>query len=105
MKQVSPRLIKGSAALTKTLRKSRSTRPLVKTLPIILAEVSKILKQKYARRKQITPALAARVMAQVTAKVLGNPMTAATALMSSSDDNNSKPALPPRRRKRELAYQ
>jgi hypothetical protein len=99
MKQVCPRLIKGSAALTKTLRKSPSTRPLVKTLPIILAKVGKILKQKNAQGKKMTLALAARVMAKVTAKVLGNPMTAASALMGSSRGDR-KTALPARRQRK-----
>ena len=103
MKQVSPRLIKGSAALTKTLRKSHSTRPLVKTLPIILAKVGKILKQKNAQGKRITPALAARVMAKVTDKILSNPITTARALMEPSRAK-IKAALPPRRRKRRPVY-
>jgi hypothetical protein len=85
MRQISPKLIKGAAALTRILRQSPATRPLVKTVPTIVARTSNILAQRAAQEKAITPETAARVMAAETRKVLGNPMTCAKTLMRSSD--------------------
>lgn len=83
MQLVSPGLVKGSASLTRTLRRSPKTRPLVRMLPAILTRVRKVLAQQVARGRQITPDLAARIMANETQKVLGSPMSA-KALMGSS---------------------
>jgi hypothetical protein len=83
MRQVCPGLVRGAATLTRTLRKSHKTRPLVKMLPVILTRVRKVLAQQIARGRQITPDLAARIMAKETLKVLGSEMSVKT-LMGSS---------------------
>jgi hypothetical protein len=87
MQLVSPGLVKGAATLTRTLRKSPKTRPLVKMLPVILIRVRKVLAQQVARGRQITPDLAARIMAGETQKVLGSSMSA-NAFMDSSMDSS-----------------
>ncbi len=84
MRQISPKLVKGAATLTRTLRKSPATRPLVKTVPTIVARASNTLARQAAQGKPIAPQTAARVMAAETRKVLGNPMTCAKTLMRSS---------------------
>lgn len=85
MRQISPKLVKGAAALTRILRQSPATRPLVKTVPTIVARTSNTLIREAAQGKAIVPQTAARVMAAETYKVLGNPMTCAKTLMRSSD--------------------
>lgn len=84
MRQTYPRLVKGTAALTRTLRSSPTTRPLVKTLPTIAMKTRKTLEQHAAQGKPITPNTAAKVMAAHTAKVIGNPTECAKAMMRSS---------------------
>ena len=84
MRQISPKLVKGAAALTRILRQSPATRPLVKTVPTIVARTSNILAQPAAQGKAIASQTVARVMAAETYKVLGNPMTCAKTLMRSS---------------------
>ncbi|NJS11903.1 MAG: hypothetical protein HC789_16760 [Microcoleus sp. CSU_2_2] len=85
MQQISPKLVKGAAALTRILRQSPATRPLVKTVPTIVAKTSNILAQRAAQEKAIAPQTAARVMAAETYKVLGNPMICVQTLIRSSD--------------------
>jgi hypothetical protein len=84
MRRIYPRLIRGTAALTHTLRKSPSTRPLVKAVPTIAARAGQKLARQAAQGKPITPTTAARVMAGETKKVLGNPTTAAKTLVRST---------------------
>lgn len=84
MQRIYPRLVRGTAALTQTLRKSPTTRPLVKTIPTIAARAGQKLARQAAQGKSITPTTAARVMAAETKKVLGNPMASAQTLLRSS---------------------
>lgn len=84
MRRIYPRLVRGTAVLTQTLRKSPTTRPLVKTIPTIAARAGQKLARQAAQGKPITPTTAARVMAGETQKVLGNPMTSAKTLLRSA---------------------
>ncbi|MEB3277741.1 MAG: hypothetical protein VKK42_02315 [Lyngbya sp.] len=84
MRRISPAMVKGAATLTRTLRKSSATRPLVKTVPTIVARASQKLAKQAAHGKPVSRQTAARVMAGETQKVLGNPMTCAKTLMRSS---------------------
>lgn len=103
MRQISPKLVKGAATLTRTLRKSPSTRPLVKAVPSIVARASNKLARQAAQGKPVTSKTAARVMASETQKVLGNPITCAKTLVRSSRAA-SKVARAPRKR-REPVYE
>ena len=84
MARISPKLVKGAATLTSTLRKHPSTRPLIKAVPTIIARTSNTLARQAAQGKAVTPTMAARVMAGETKKVLGNPMTCAKAMVRST---------------------
>ncbi|NMG10275.1 hypothetical protein DP117_26750 [Brasilonema sp. UFV-L1] len=101
MGQVSPKLVRGAATLTRTLRKSPSTRSLVRVLPTILTRVGHKLKRMAAQGKRITPAIAARVMANETRKVLGSPVTAAKSLLLSSQDDSQVAAPAPQQRRQQ----
>jgi hypothetical protein len=85
MARISPKVVKGAATLTRTLRKHPSTRPLVKTVPTIVARTGQKLAQQAAQGKPITSTTAAQVMAGETKKVLSNPMTCAKAMVRSTE--------------------
>ncbi|HAX85660.1 MAG TPA: hypothetical protein DCY91_05160 [Cyanobacteria bacterium UBA11370] len=85
MARISPKVVKGAATLTRTLRKHPATRPLVKTVPTIVARTGQKLAKQAAQGKPVTPTTAAQVMAGETKKVLGNPMTCAKALVRSTE--------------------
>ena len=84
MQKVTPYVVKGAAKLTKTLRKSSSTRPLVKMVPTIARLTNKTLGKQAVKGKKITRPLAAKVMATHTKKVLSNPKTCAKTLVKAS---------------------
>lgn len=84
MQKVTPHLVKGAAKLTKTLRKSSTTRPLVKMVPTIARLTNKTLNKQAVKGKKITRPLAAKVMATHTKKVLSNPTTCAKTLVKTS---------------------
>lgn len=84
MCRIAPNIVKGGAYLTRTLRKSRTTRPLVRTIPTIALRTSRTLAQQAAQGRQITPSVAARVMAGHTRKVLSSPTTTAKTLLNSA---------------------
>jgi hypothetical protein len=83
MRQITPSLIRGSVYLTRTLRKSPTTRPFVKVIPSIVDRTSKTLAKQAAKGQPITPRMAARVMAGHTQKVLSSPVTVAKTLIGS----------------------
>jgi len=84
MARISPKVVKGAATLTRTLRKHPATRPLVKTVPTIVARTGQKLAKQAAQGKPVTPTTAAQVMAGETKKVLSNPMTCAKAMVRST---------------------
>lgn len=85
MARISPKVVKGAATLTRTLRKHPATRPLVKTVPTIVARTGQKLAKQAAQGRPVTPTTAAKVMAGETKKVLGNPMTCAKAMVRSTE--------------------
>ncbi len=104
IRQIYPKLVKGAATLTRTLRKYSSTRPLVKTVPTIFARAGKTLARQAAQGKPVTTKTAARIVAGETRKVLGNPMTTAKAVVRSSRAAQ-RIAKPAPRRRREPMYE
>lgn len=98
IRKLSPHLIKGSAALTRTLRKSPKSSGLVKLLPTILKRVSKKLLHLSAQGKRLTPTIAGHIMMKETQKILGSPHHAAQALGVSSYPDSSNDTTPRRRR-------
>ncbi len=73
VKAVSPTLSSGAARLTKLMKNNPATRPLVKVVPSIAKKTVATLARKVAKGKPVTPAIAKRVMAKHTMRVLSNP--------------------------------
>jgi hypothetical protein len=75
-----PQLVRGSAALTRVLRRRPVTRPAVRTVPTIVRRTTQVLARRAAAGQPVTRRTAARVMAAQTRRVIGTPRTAARAI-------------------------
>lgn len=73
MRRVTPQLTRGVANVTRTLFRNRATRPLIHAVPRIARTTVARLGSQVARGRRITPQLAARTLAQQTARTLSNP--------------------------------
>jgi hypothetical protein len=73
VKAVSPTLSSGAARLTKLMKNNPATKPLVKVVPSIAKKTVATLARKAAKGKPVTPAIAKRVMAKHTMRVLSSP--------------------------------
>jgi hypothetical protein len=80
LRRVLRHLVRGSAVLTRILRRRRSTRPLVRAVPSIMRRTVKDLKRQAARGVPITRRHAARAAAKQVRRVLGSPRAAAAAI-------------------------
>jgi hypothetical protein len=80
LRRVLPHMVRGTAVLTRVLRKSKKTKPAVRAVPTIVKSAAKTLKKRAAAGKPVTPKAAARVMAKKTQRVLGNPRVCAAAM-------------------------
>jgi len=78
--KVAPKLTKGVNAAAKSLRGNPATRPLVQALPQVVRRTTADLAQQAAQGKPINGNVAVRVLANQTAKLLGNPQAAVQAL-------------------------
>ncbi|HEV8559443.1 MAG TPA: hypothetical protein VGR06_24135 [Actinophytocola sp.] len=74
-----PQLVRGIAAVTRTLRRNPATRPLVRALPTVVRRTAQCLGRQAADGRPITPRTAVRTLAAQTAGVLGNPRQCAAA--------------------------
>ncbi|MCH5674137.1 hypothetical protein [Streptomyces gilvus] len=68
-----PQLVRGLAGVTRTLRRSPATRPLVRALPTIAVRTTSSLARQVARGRPVTARSAARTLAGQTAAVLSDP--------------------------------
>lgn len=84
VKKMEPKIVKASAKLTRLMRKSSTTRPLVPAVPMIARLTGKSLAKQAARGKTITTPVAAKTMMAQTKKVLGNPGTCAKTVVKST---------------------
>jgi hypothetical protein len=73
-------LNRGSAVLTKMLRRHRITAPYVRTVPTIVSRTAVALKKQAAAGHPITRQTAGRAMAAQTRRVLGSPALCAKAV-------------------------
>jgi lysozyme family protein len=73
-------LNRGSAVLTKMLRRHRITAPYVRTVPTIVSRTALALKKQAAAGHPITRQTAGRAMAAQTRRVLGSPALCAKAV-------------------------
>jgi hypothetical protein len=80
LRRILPSLVRGTAILTRILRRQRLTRPAVRVIPNIVQRTSRVLAQRSATGRPVTRQVAGRVMAAQTRRVLGNPRTCANAI-------------------------
>jgi hypothetical protein len=78
-----PSLVCGLAGVVRTLRRNQVTRPLVRVVPTIVRSTALKLANEALRGNGVTPQTAVRVLANPTARVLGNPRHAARAFRRS----------------------
>ena len=71
--RAAPALIPGVAIVTRTLRRSPVTRPLIRTIPTIVRRTAASISQQVRQRRAVTPKTAVRTLARQTAQVLGSP--------------------------------
>jgi len=80
LRRLIPHLIRGAAILTRILRRRRITRPAVRTVPLIVRQTARALRQRAASGAPVTRRTAGQVMGIVTRRVLSNPRTCALAI-------------------------
>jgi hypothetical protein len=80
LRRILPHLVRGTAILTRILRRHRSTKPLVRVVPTIVRRTVKDLKRQAARGVPITRRMAGRAASRQVRKVLGSPRAVSAAL-------------------------
>ena len=80
LRKILPHMVRGTAILTRILRRRRATRPMVRAVPTIMRRTVKELKRHAAKGVPITRKHAARVAAKQVRKVLSSPKACATAV-------------------------
>lgn len=73
LRRVLAHLVRGTAILTRLLRRRRITRPAVRAVPLIVHQTAKTLTRQAASGQPITRQQAGRVMARHTQRVLSSP--------------------------------
>jgi len=73
LKNVLASMVRGSAILTRILRRHRATRVAVRAVPTIVRRTAQTLQRRAASGRPVTKRAAARVMARQTQNVLGSP--------------------------------
>jgi hypothetical protein len=81
LRRILPHLVRGSAILTRILRRRRITRPAVRAVPTIVRRTSRTLVRRAAAGQPVTRRAAARVMATQTRRVLSSPRTCTRAIV------------------------
>jgi hypothetical protein len=79
-RRILPHMIRGTAILTRVLRRRKSTRPLVRVVPTIVRRSVKDLKRQAARGIPISRKRAAVTTARQVRRVLSSPKACATAI-------------------------
>jgi hypothetical protein len=80
LRRVLPHLVRGTAVLTRVLRRRRTTRPVIRAIPTILQRTNRTLIRRARAGRPVNRRVAARVMAAHTQRVLTSPRACATAL-------------------------
>jgi hypothetical protein len=80
LRRILPHLVRGSAILTRILRRRRATRPMVRAVPTIVRRTVKDLKRQAAKGKRITRKTAARTAAKHVKRVLSSPKACTAAI-------------------------
>lgn len=80
LRNVLANINRGSAVLTRVLRRNRSTAPFVRTVPTIVKRTAVSLQKQAAAGRPVTKKSAATAMARQTRKVLSSPQVCAKAM-------------------------
>jgi hypothetical protein len=80
LRRVLPHLVRGTAVLTRILRRRRVTRPAIRTVPTIIRRTARTLVRRAQSGQPITTRAAARVMALQTRRTIGTPRICAAAI-------------------------
>lgn len=80
LRKILPHMVRGTAILTRILRKRRATRPAVRVVPTIVRRAVKDLKRQAAKGIPVTRKRAAVAAAKQVRKVLGSPKACAAAI-------------------------
>jgi hypothetical protein len=78
--KAAPRMISQAAKVTRVLRQSPTTRPLVRALPNIVRRTTQSLASQAARGRPITPQVAMRTLNRQTLRVLRSPARSGAAI-------------------------
>jgi hypothetical protein len=77
--RAAPQLVRALSGVTRTLRRSPATRPLVRAIPEVMRRTVAGVADQVARGRPVTPQSAVRLLARNTSQVLGNPQAAVRA--------------------------
>jgi len=101
LRRILPHLVRGTAILTRILRRRRATRPLLRAVPTVVRRTIRDLKKQAANGVPITRRTAARAAARQVRRVLGSPKacTAAVARNVRTSRSYSRPRPQARRRR------
>jgi hypothetical protein len=77
--RVAPQLMRGAGRVLRTLRRSPSTRPLVRVLPTVMRRTLAGIAGDIQRGRQVTPQRAVSHLAAQSRRVIANPQTCASA--------------------------
>lgn len=80
LRKILPHMVRGTAILTRILRRRRVTRPVVRVVPTIMRRAVKDLRRQAAKGIPITRKRAARAAAKQVRRVLSSPKACAAAL-------------------------
>lgn len=80
LRRILPHLVRGTAILTRILRRRRATRPAVRVVPTIIRRTVKTLKRQAAAGRPITRRTAGRAAATQVRRVLGSPRICTAAI-------------------------
>jgi hypothetical protein len=80
LRRILPHLVRGTAILTRILRRRRVTRPVVRVVPTIMRRAVKDLKRQAAKGIPITRRRAARAAVKQVRRVLSSPRACAAAI-------------------------
>lgn len=100
LRRILPHMIRGTAILTRILRRRRATRPVVRAVPTVMRLAVRDLKRQAARGLPITRRRAAITTAKHVRRVLSSPKACATAIQRNVKVSRGykRPTAQPRRR-------
>jgi len=80
LRRIMPHLVRGTAILTRILRRRRATRPMVRAVPTVIRRTIRDLKKQAAKGVPITRRTAAKAAARQVRRVLSSPRACTAAI-------------------------